>query len=107
MRNKPEANPLTVLHSIAKLISSINPEEDFTIEVIKKLNRIIKTWSRDPKHDLTYAHILDSAYRSGKSFIRKLYKLIDNLDENERKLIITLSILEYILGCLEGVKHEL
>jgi hypothetical protein len=107
MKNKREANLLTILHSLARLISSIDPEEDFTIDVIKKLNRIIKTWSSGPKNDPTYAHIFDSAYRSGRSFIRKLHKLMDNLDENERKLIITLSILEYILGCLEVVKNEL
>jgi len=107
MKNKHEANPLTILHSLARLISSINPEEDPTIEVIKKLNHIIKIWSRDPKRDPAHIHIFDSAYRSGKSLIRKLYKLIDNLDEDERKLIITLSILEYILGCLEGIKNEL
>jgi hypothetical protein len=106
MKNKREANPLTILHSLARLISSIDPEEDFTIEVIKKLNRIIKMWSSGPKNDPTYTHIFDSAYRSGRSFIRKLHKLMDNLDENERKLIITLSILEYILGCLEGIKNE-
>jgi hypothetical protein len=107
MESKREVSLLSTIHELVGSILSNNHGKGLTTEVVRTIDRIIKTWDNDLKHDQTYINLLDSAFREGRRFAGILARIANNLDEDGKKMVITLSIIEYVLGCLAGTSREL
>jgi hypothetical protein len=106
MESKREVSPLSILQELVGSILSNDHGKGLTTELVRTIDLIIKTWNNDLKHDQTYIKLLDSAFREGRRFADRLARIANNLDDDEKKVIITLSIIEYVLGCLAGLSRE-